>query len=430
MHKLVSLIFVAVMLSLPTAAGADLKTAGWSDLSIIAPGWWYAPGIDSLGARVVFLDPYTTSGTGIDADFYYDRRVYVAEFSGSAWSQPILIGSNAIYRPTGWFPITTLPMISADGNTLAYLGCSGGCKPFDTDDRLDIFVSRRSAAGWSAPVPLNISLDAIDSHIGLSGNGSTLVFSTDYNPFSSLINQIYSMDYVSGTWNAPVAISSSTVNGWSPEISSDGLSVLWISNPPSGGQNIFMTASRAPGGSWSIPEPHDTAISLEDSIGYYRLSPDGKNIFYWKITLTPGEGGTSVCTAQDLYVIQHQNGSWGAPGKVNTTAFSPKDCDGDAPPAVDYSGQRVVYPRTVIQGDFLAATYFEMVELRSGKWGTPVAISAEYSPYVTNPNLSADGSRLISLGPDQSTGGGALVLFTSTIFLPYQTFIPLVANGW
>jgi len=336
-----------------------------------------------------------------------------------------------MYRPTGLMPVITRPVISADGYTLAYLGCRGGCQPFSENDSYDIFISRRTEVGWSAPTPLYIAIGAIDERISLSEDGNTLAFSSDYLnlPFYKF-NQVYVTEFSAGAWGAPVSISSDTINGWSPNLSRDGLQAVWLSNPPAiGGQNILMIANRSSEGAWFAPQPLEVGIDASSEVGLYRFSPDGNRVFYWKMLMST-VGESTVCSGQDLYVLHRTSEGWSTPQRVTSTSIVPMACNGEAPPATDDSGSRVIYPRTVMQGDAITATFLEMTEYRQGSWSEPAAITSPYFPYFAHPNLSSDGARLITLGPDYSTGNAALVLMTSTPMLGRQIFLTLTLKTW
>lgn len=419
-----------VLLSFITAPGSGVvgknKNNSWSTPAVVAVGWWKALGASADAGRVVFLDPSTSDGD----HWYYDRRILVVEYDGGTWSQPFVVGSNAIYRPVGLMPIVTHPVMSADGNTLAYLGCRGGCKPFSQDDHLDIFVSRRTESGWSEAAPLYIPFNAIEERIGLSADGSTLAFSTDYLNFPFYKNnQVYVIEYTGGAWGAPLAISSDAIEGWGPELSQDGLQAVWISNPPvGGGQNILMTASRSPGGAWSAPQALAVGVDDTHQLGFYRFTPDGTGLFYWIITLTPASN-TMYCSGQDLFRLKRTENGWDAPEKVTAQPFTPMQCDSEAPPALDEDGSRVIYPRTVVVNNGITSTFLEMVEFRQGAWTAPEAVTSPYFPYYAYPSLSANGARLVSMGADFSTGGGALVWMETAPVLRHHLYLAITMYG-
>lgn len=423
---LITLVCILLVTPLSTVS-AQSGMNGWSAPESIAVNWYTAPSINADATRVVFLDPYTTSGSGSYADYYYDRRVLISEYTNGAWSAPVLIGSNAMSRGTGMMPVTTHPVISADGLTVAYLGCTGNCKPISEGDSYDIYVSRRGSSGWSTPAVLPIDIEAIDERISLSADGNTIAFSSDYMNFPFYAyNQVYVSEFVGSAWGAPYPISSDALNGWAPDLSQDGLQAVWLSNPSGQTGNLtLMYAHRIPGEPWSAPQQLDTGLAETSEQGLYRFSPDGNSLFYWEI-LIDTSSNPPVYSGQDLFILRRIEDGWSQRSKVTATPFVPMEGDGEAPPAISGDGSRVIYPRTVIQGDTITGTFLEMTEFKQGKWSAPVAITSAYFPYYAYPNLSSDGTKLISLGPDFSTGSGALVWMSSTPAMSHWIYLPSV----
>jgi len=427
MRKLSILLLVLGLLATPAGAAAADGLGGWSSPAVIAVNWWAAPSANHDATRVVFLDPNTSAG----GDFYYDRRIFVVEYANGAWGQPILIASNGMNRGTGLMPVLTRPVISADGATIAYLGCTGGCQPFSEVDSYDIYVSRRTDAGWSAPAALPIDIQALDERIGLSADGNTLAFSSDYLNFPFYKNnQVYVIEFSEGTWGAAQPISSGDINGWAPALSQDGLQAVWLSNPPElSGALVLMYASReALDKPWSAPQPLDVGTDTYNTLGQYRFSPDGNSIFYWKYVLVEQET-YYVCTGRNLYSMRQTDAGWGTAVKATTTPITPMDCGDEAPPAVDATGTRVIYPRTVLNGDSITGTFFEMTEYRNGTWSAPVTITTSSFPYYEDPQLSDNGARLVSLGPDPFTGSGALVWMQGPPVMSYWSNLALIIGA-
>jgi hypothetical protein len=423
-------ILVCIFLVAPlSAVKAQPNINGWSTPRSIAVNWYTNPAINADATRVVFLDPFTTSGSGSYADYYYDRQVFISEYLNATWSAPVLIANNAMNRGTGMMPVTTRPIISANGLTLAYLGCTGNCKPISEGDSYDIYVSRRGPSGWSTPIALPIDFAAIDERISLSADGNIIAFSSDYMnlPFYAY-NQVYISEFVGGAWGAPYPISSNALNGWAPDLSQDGLQAVWLSNPSGLTGNLtLMYAHRAPGGPWSAPQQLNTGLAETSQQGVYRFSPDGNSLFYWEI-LVDTSSSPAVYSGQDLFMLRHSEDGWSQRSKVTATPFTPMKGDGEAPPAISSDGTRVIYPRTVVQNEMVTGTFLEMTEFKLGKWSKPVAITSSSFPYYAYPNLSVDGAKLISLGPDLSTGSGALVWMSSTPVMNKLLFIPRVSH--
>lgn len=370
-------------------------SGSWSAPFSIYSNWVVFPSANASATQVVFLNPYST--TPNVTDDYYDRQVLYTEYTGGAWSSPVEVGSNAMYRPTGWFPVATHPVINADGNTIAYLGCTGICNPVTQGDVYDIYVSRRGPGGWSQPAVVATGAGVISTQIGLSADGNTLTYSTNYLNFPFYKwNQVYIVQRTGETWGSPTVVSTNDVNGWSPALSRDGKQVIWISNPPSDSilpNNVLIYASQLSGGGWSSPQILETGLEMSTNIAQYRFSPDGNSIFFWKVTLTG-----NVCTGTDLYVLRRAGAGWSSPQEVTPGALHPYDsCGLELIAGINSDGTRVVYPDPLVHEDVVDDVSLMMVESKAGAWGAPAAVTVhKRSSIYLSPLLSDDGKRLVA----------------------------------
>jgi hypothetical protein len=113
--------------------------------AITAPGGWGAPvtagapdwpdlrnfSLNNDGARLAALD----FQSGVDDN---SRNIVVTESVAGAWQPFTVIAQNGVYA-TGsmiWMPQYTHPVISGDGNTIAYLGWTGSTNSVYVVDRL------------------------------------------------------------------------------------------------------------------------------------------------------------------------------------------------------------------------------------------------------------------------------------------------------
>jgi hypothetical protein len=417
-NRLMLILRIGILLFIPLySVNALPGMGGWGSIHVLASGWWYSLDTNADATRVVFLDPFTTSGTGDGAEFFYDRRVMLSEYANGAWSEPVVIANNAIYRPNGWMPVTTLPMISADGSTIAYLGCTGGCKPFSASDRFDIFISTRGLGGWSQPVVVPTITDELSERLSLSTDGSSLAFGSSLSDLGgSRVNQVYVVERHAGIWGAPVALPSDGIYGGSyPILARDGRQVIWYNNLP-GGVSGIVSSDKLAGGEWSPPQ---TIVSedITTRITHFRYTADGSAIFYWKITIS-----ASMCTSQELMVIRRSAAGWNTPQKVNGSAMIPKRCDGEAPAALNADGTRVIYPHSIVVGDVLTSDFLEVVEFKNGTWTSPTAITSPTN-YYSFPRLSDNGQRLVSLGTDTTGSGYGAVIWIDVI---RKIYLPLI----
>jgi hypothetical protein len=398
-----------------SGTGAQAGAAVWS-----APKGFFHnmevdfPSANAGATQVVFLNPYSTIPGA--TEWYYDRQVLFMETTGGAWTTPVVIGSNGMYRPTGWVPVTTHPVISADGSTIAYVGCTGNCKPITQGDRYDIYVSRRGVSGWSAPAVVASDPGAIYDRLGISADGKTISYNTNYLNFPFYAyNRAYVVQRTGETWGSPAAISTNDVNAFSTALSRDGKQVIWLSNPPPGGgssNNVLKYASLLPGGGWSAPQILVANMMGMGVADYFRFSPDGNGIFYW---------GTDDLAAVHLYVLHRAGSAWSSPQQV-TPGVIVFNNDGQRA-GVNSNGTRVVYPDALTHNNVLDDVAQNMVEYTSGAWGAPVAVSAHKEGALYQyPMLSDDGTRLLALGPSPEYEGQGLVLFTYSV--KYFTYFP------
>ncbi len=403
MHKR-WLLCLCVLALLPlSGASAQAAKGSWSaPLGIYHDMEMVFPSANAGATQMVFLNPDgTTPGY---TEWYYDRQVFFTEYAGGAWSTPAVIGSNGIYRPTGWLPIVTHPLISGDGSTIAYLGCTGICKPMTQGDRYDIYVSLRGPSGWSQPAVVPTVAETLSSQIGLSADGKTLACVT-FTPFSDLKYIVYVVQRTGETWGSPTAVSSSDVNAFFPVLSRDGKQVIWRSNQLAGGSDVLDYASQLPGGGWSAPQ----ALTSNPLLGmivadYFSFSPDGKSIFYWSANT-----GTSDPNDISLYVLRQVDSTWGLSQQV-TPGVYPYTNEG-LTAGLNFDGTRVVYPDPLLHADVVDDVSLRMVEYKSGTWGAPAAVSAyQEGAMYRFPMLSDDGKRLLTLGPSPEYDGPGLVL--------------------
>ena len=373
------LVCLCILALLPlSAASAQPAVDGWGTPT----GIYHNTSIDfpsanAAATQVVFVNQY--SNTPGYTEWYYDRQVILVEYTGGAWSSTV-VGSNAIYRPIGWVPITTHPVISADGSTIAYLGCTGNCKPFTSNDTIDIYVSYRGLSGWSAPVGVTGGAIAIDSQIALSADGSTIAYASDYLNFPFYkFNQTFIIQRIGETWGAPTPVSTDDVNAFFPALSRDGKQVIWLSNPPPASgvsYNVLMYTRQLAGGGWSAPQMLETNLVDGTNIAQYRFSPDGNSVFFWTYTV---EG--NVCTENHLYRLRWNGAAWGAREEVTPGALIPFDsCGVELTAGVNSDGTRAIYPHPLMHDNVVDDVSLEMVEYKSGAWGTPTAITA-HKPY-------------------------------------------------
>ena len=392
------------VLALIPLGGVSAQTASgsWNAPSGIYNTWVVYPSTNVGATQVVFLNPYSTTPGA--TDWFYDHQVLYTEYAGGAWSTPVVVGSNAMYRTNGLMPIATHPVISADGNTIAYLGCTGNCKPATQGDVYDIYVARRGPGGWSQPAVVTTATGAMGSQFGLSADGKTLVYAT-FNPFGDLKDRVYVVQRTGETWGSPTAVSPDDVNAFFPILSRDGKQLFWRSNPAGGGSDVLKYASQLPGGGWSAPQTL-VANPLGSGVAdYYSFSPDGNSIFYWNVNTGGGDPNDVY-----LYVLRRVGSAWSSPQQVTPGVFAYTNEGLTA--GLNFDGTRVVYPDPLAHNDIIDDVSLEMVEYKAGAWSAPTAVTIHKpGSLYQSPLLSDDGKRLVAQGPSADYEGSGVVLF-------------------
>jgi len=228
----------------------------------------------------------------------------------------------------------SVPDISADGLSL-YFGSdrSGGSGSYD------LWIATRAtiADDWGAPVNLGptVNSSAWELDPSLSSDGLSLYFmSTRPGGSGGRDTWVTTRATKDGDWTTPVNLGP-TVN-WSyddccADISADGLSLFFWSGRPggSGGQDLWVT-TRA-----TVSDPWDITVNLGPTVnssawdGGPSISSDGLSLFFF--SERPGGSG-----GKDLWVTTRTSVSdlWDTPVNLGPTVNSSSDeipdisCDG------------------------------------------------------------------------------------------------------
>jgi hypothetical protein len=129
--------------------------AGWSTPAVIYQEAWDDPLFISLNmsnTRLVALIP----DSGSDDN---SRHIVVSEYTNGAWQTPVTIAQNGMYSYDLYqvLPQQTHPVISGDGNTIAYVGYTGTTAGA-------YIINRLSGGGWNTPQWLNTGLENTPAH--------------------------------------------------------------------------------------------------------------------------------------------------------------------------------------------------------------------------------------------------------------------------
>ncbi len=404
---------------LPThAAQPDPNTpTAWSAPSVIWPEAWDNPhwfDVDDSGTRLVSLIFYG----GPDKNH---RPIQVSEYASGAWQTPVTIATNGHYSDENFqvLPQRTTPVISGDGETIAYTGWNG--------TTYSVYIVDRNGGAWAPPVLLNTGLDNHHYWVSLSDDGDTVAYSS--YPFLDTRHVYISTRSGPGQpWHGPHQISATTganQGGNMPDLSGDGSKIVFVSNA----QLMF---SERIGSQWSAPEALTNNLWSEFEVDNPQLSTDGLSIFYWLITKVPTQTGY-LLTEQNLYIIRRSGTGWRAPQRVNGSPLLPDGFRG-GPAAADDHATRLIYQRPVPREDpdgntYVETSQLEISEWRDGTWQSGLLVDATgWGNFNWWPHLSPDGLQLTFNGEQRDQRYGTLWQMTTADAPPAPPSGPVVVG--
>lgn len=362
--------------------------AAWSIPAIIYQDAWPAPLYSDLsddGTRLVALIPYSGSDKTT-------RHIVVNELSGGTWQAPVIIAQNGAYSDESFqvLPQATHPVISGDGNTIAYVGYTG--------TTYGVYVVNRQGSAWSAPALVNTGLENTHYWISISQDGNTLAF-CNY-PFFG-IQQVYVATRQAGIWSAPTLIGI----GGDPSLSADGMKLVYVFNA----QAAF---SEKTGAVWSAPLQLTSIDMYNYNVEYPQLSGDGLSVHYWVVKLV-AQGTVQVRTEQNLYVQRRIGAGWSEPQRINAAPVQPSSV-AEGPAAADRYATRFIFtiPVTETQHDesVVYSSHLQTSEWVNNTWQEARLVEANgYGNYNKWPLLMPNGKTLIFDGGVRYTGGGGAV---------------------
>jgi hypothetical protein len=232
---------------------AALLLAAADPAALSSPLSDYNLGYDAAGATLVFARS--------EAEFR-NARIFIAERRGTSWAEPRPIAfSDARYADSD-------PWLTPDGRTLYFISTrpAEGREEGRTD--YDIWRSRRTASGWSAPERLGDEVNSRGQELGPELHGDTLYFSSARRSGRGGLD-IYSAR-ASGAGFEPAALLEAPFNTAASEsdftLSADGTQALFWRMV--GERGLIHHARRTASG-WSTPVP------LPDSInrGAFNFTP-------------------------------------------------------------------------------------------------------------------------------------------------------------
>jgi hypothetical protein len=197
---------------------------------------------------------------------YTSWSLYETRRNGLSWTEPTPIGT--LNAPTGKNWSDGDPAISRNGRTMVFSSNRTG------ND--DLYVTRRSSAGWAAPQrlpePINSSAGEYLPWLDAKGN---LYFETDRRLGKERFD-IYMAPREGSSWGAPKPVpnlSTDEAAESSPSISHDGRLMLSIRKPG----DIMLSEWKR--GTWTSPRKLD--VGLEGAMKFRPyLSKDGHWLYF------------------------------------------------------------------------------------------------------------------------------------------------------
>jgi hypothetical protein len=208
------------------------STAIWTQPAFVTGYGLTHPDIDATGVHMVAVNWYS--------DNRADNAKYIvySSFAGGAWGAPSILANNAIYN-TSFVqdpPRDTFPVISADGETIAYLGYNA------VDNYYGLYIIDKISGLWGTPYSPSSVDRCLDNDLEISGDGDTITYSNCPSLFGTM--RVYVTRRVAGVWQTQVTVSSA---GAQASISADGKKIVYQNS-----DKIEFT-EYLPDGTWSVP---------------------------------------------------------------------------------------------------------------------------------------------------------------------------------
>lgn len=353
-------------------------SASWTGPEF-AEGYYFThPDIDASGLHMVAVDG--------GSDNYDDnaKNIILSTYNGSAWGAPQILANNAVYSSSLFQdpPRDTFPVISADGETIAYLGYNAAIPAWR------LYIIDKVAGVWGTPYDYSGWDGCVDNELDISADGDTIVFSNCPALFSTM--RVFVTRRVGDVWSPYEIVSGDGAwqGGAQASISADGKRIVYQSS-----SHLYRVELLADG-TWSEPlnltECYLDPAHFSYYLYYPKLSPDGNVAFFWKYDEDSSSGQTVVVN-KGLYAMRRYGSTWSRPVLISGDPIVPDLVTG-SPPALDQSGTRVIFSR-LLWGDPFLGSRLEMVEWIDGGWTSPQPLSGEREGQY--PSLTPDGSRVV-----------------------------------
>lgn len=230
--------------------------------------------------------------------------------------------------------------------------------------------------------------------------------------------ELQAHSFANSGWSEPVNLGpvvNSSAGDQNATLSSDGLSLYFVSNRPGGlgGTDIWVSRRACDGCPWEAPDNLGPPVNTSDADGSPSLSTDGHLLFFFNSDRPGGFGGP------DIYMSRRTNTNddfgWGSPvnlgADVNTAGFEGGTRYAQNPE----QGDANLYFNRASAPAFLADLYIVRVTRDGATFGPAVPVSELNDPTASDnaPSVRADG-REIYFGSTRSGSLGLTDLWVAT----------------
>jgi len=203
------------------------------------------------------------------------------------------------------------PVISADGNTLAYMV---SMKFYDA-----IMLSKLTDGKWTDPVNITPELQSDgDMYIScLTSDGKTLYLSKDDDQNSD----IYTCTFDGFRWGKSVRLNRNiNTRYWESHgfVSEEGKQLIFASDRPGGLGGLDLYMSKKTGGDWGIPVNLGPAVNTPFNEDRPSLVNNGKTLFF-------SSQGHRNAGGYDLFRADLVSGNWDTPVNLGYPLNTPDD---------------------------------------------------------------------------------------------------------
>ena len=280
----------------------------------------------AMGAMIQI--PGVSEGPDVDV---VEAVLKDAEFMEGALAHPVPLNSAPLPGPVSTNEDEYFPSVWQAGEALVFTR-----RVMDSRWRQgqeDLYVTRRSAAGWTSPQPLRgLNTLSNEGAAALSGDGMTICFTVcrdaDRNgegPHKGSCD-LYIAQREGQGWGKPENLSAVNTAGWEsqPCLSPDGQQLFFTRGSGKSGDRKYdlFTARRNADGAWGTAFRMGGEVNSKGKEMRPFIHPDGEH-FYFASDGRAGMGGLDrfVCAMNEI-------GQWGSPVNLGWPINTPEDESG------------------------------------------------------------------------------------------------------